>query len=39
MEQDKDIEILSKLESDSIKMEKDLDELPKPTEEEIAVSR
>jgi hypothetical protein len=39
LEQDKDIEILSKLESDSIKMEKDLDELPKPTEEEIAVSR
>jgi hypothetical protein len=38
-EQDKDIEILSKLESDSIRMEKDLDELPKPTEEEIAVSR
>jgi hypothetical protein len=39
MEQDNDIEILSQLESDSIKIVKDLDKLPKPTEEEIAVSR
>jgi hypothetical protein len=39
LEQDNDIEMLSQLESDSAKILKDLDELPKPTEEEIAVSR
>jgi hypothetical protein len=38
-EQENDIEMLSQLESDSAKILKDLDELPKPTEEEIAVSR
>jgi hypothetical protein len=39
MDQDNDIEMLSQLESDSIQILKDLDELPNPTEEEIAVSR